>query len=108
MPKKESIAKDCPFTEEEIAEFYDMMYRARMGQHATPIPNTSGTYVRQPITPSMLKGHQRMEEDERERMAEEWTKDELKSEISRLQAMLSRMEEEEKDNIPHMQLNLFE
>lgn len=62
MPKKDTIAKDCPFTEEEIAEFYDMLYTARMQQNATAVPDENGTYVRLPITPSMLKGHQRMEE----------------------------------------------
>jgi hypothetical protein len=35
-------------------------------------------------------------------------KDEVKAEIKRLQELLARMEEEEKDNYPHKQLNLFE
>ena len=36
------------------------------------------------------------------------TKDDIKAEIKRLQELLSRMEEEEKLDFPHKQLNLFE
>ena len=36
------------------------------------------------------------------------TKDELKAEIRRLQELLARMEEEERLEFPHKQLNLFE
>lgn len=36
------------------------------------------------------------------------TKEEIKSEIKRLQEILARMEEEEKLDFPHKQLNLFE
>lgn len=36
------------------------------------------------------------------------TKDEIKAEIRRLQELLARMEEEEKIDFPHKQLNLFE
>lgn len=36
------------------------------------------------------------------------TKEEIKSEIKRLQELLARMEEEEKLDFPHKQLNLFE
>lgn len=35
-------------------------------------------------------------------------KDEIKAEIKRLQELLARMEEEEKLDFPHKQLNLFE
>ena len=36
------------------------------------------------------------------------TKDEIKAEIRRLQELLAKMEEEEKLDFPHKQLNLFE
>jgi len=36
------------------------------------------------------------------------TKDEIKAEIKRLQELLARMEEDEKLDFPHKQLNLFE
>lgn len=36
------------------------------------------------------------------------TKDEIKAEIKRLQEILARIEEEEKLDFPHKQLNLFE
>lgn len=108
MAKKGAIAKDCPFSEEEIAEFYDMLYTARMQQHATPVPQEAGTYVRQPITPSMLKGHQRAEEYRREEMSTDAKKASIRAEISRLQAELKALEEEERNNTPHKQLNLFE
>ena len=36
------------------------------------------------------------------------TKDEVKAEIKRLQELLARIEEEEKLDFPHKQLNLFE
>jgi hypothetical protein len=36
------------------------------------------------------------------------TKEEVKAEIKRLQELLARMEEEEKLDFPHKQLNLFE
>lgn len=36
------------------------------------------------------------------------TKDEIKAEIKRLQELLARMDEEEKLDFPHKQLNLFE
>ena len=36
------------------------------------------------------------------------TKEEIKAEIKRLQELLARMEEEEKLDFPHKQLNLFE
>jgi hypothetical protein len=36
------------------------------------------------------------------------TKDEIKAEIKRLQELLARIEEEEKLDFPHKQLNLFE
>lgn len=35
------------------------------------------------------------------------TKEEIKAEIARLQRLLAQMEEEEKDNYPHKQLDLF-
>ena len=54
--------KDLLFSDEEIAELQAMLYDARMQQHATPVPTESGWYVRQPVTPSMLKGKQRREE----------------------------------------------
>lgn len=73
MAKRNAIAKDCPFTEGEIAEFHDMPYEARMQQNA-----------------------------------ENLSKEAIKAEISRLQGMLDAMEEEEKNNTPHKQLNLFE
>lgn len=106
--KIDTIAKDCPFTEEDIAAFYDMLYTARMQQHSTPVPSESGTYVRQPITPSMLKGHQRAEEYRDEEMSTEDRKASIRDEISRLQAEPNALEEEERNNTPHKQLNLFE
>lgn len=36
------------------------------------------------------------------------TKEEIKTEIKRLQELLARMEEEEKLDYPHKQLNLFD
>ena len=108
MKKRDVIAKDCPFTEEQIAEFYDMLYTARMQQHATAVPAESGTYIRMPITPSMLKGHQRTEEYRNLEAAENLSKEEIKAEISRLQGMFDALEEEGRDNTPHKQLNLFE
>ena len=36
------------------------------------------------------------------------TKEEIKAEIKRLQDLLARMEEEERLDFPHKQLNLFE
>ena len=36
------------------------------------------------------------------------TKEEIKAEIKRLQELLARMEENEKLDFPHKQLNLFE
>lgn len=66
MPQiRKEMKKTYNWTDEDFALVYDAIYAARMQQACTPIPQEAGTYTRQSITPSMLKGHQRVQENER-------------------------------------------
>lgn len=85
------------WTEQDWAEIYDCLYQGSM-QHGASMP----------AFPSYLKGHQRAEGYRREELSNEEKKDAIKAEIRRLQAELDTIEEEERNNTPHNQLNLFE
>lgn len=85
------------WTERDWAEIYDLLYQGAM---------TPGAAM--PAFPSYLKGHQRAEEYRREEMYIETRKASIRAEISRLQTELDALEEEERNNTPHKQLNLFE
>ena len=85
------------WTEQDWAEIYDCLYQGAM---------THGAAM--PAFPSYLKGHQRAEEYRRDELSNEERKAEIQAEIRRLQAELDAIEEEEKDNTPHRQLNLFD
>lgn len=85
------------WTEKDWAEIYDCLYQGAMTHGAS-----------MPAFPSYLKGHQRAEEYRREELYTEEKKASIRTEIRRLQAELDAIEEEEKNNTPHKQLNLFE
>ena len=85
------------WTEQDRAEMYDLLYQGAM---------TPGAAI--PAFPSYLKGHQRTEEYRRDEMSTEAKKASIRAEISLLQAELNALEEEERNNIPHKQLNLFD
>ena len=97
MAKKRIDDPLSEWTESDWAEAYDLLYQGAM---------QSGAMI--PAFPSYLKGHQRHEEFMREESAKKITKEAIKSEISRLQGMLDAMEEDERNNTPHKQLNLFD
>lgn len=85
------------WTERDWAEMYDLLYQVVM---------TPGAAM--PAFPSYLKGHQRAEEYRDEEMSTEERKASIRAEIRRLQAELDAIEEGERNNTPHKQLNLFE
>lgn len=97
MAKKGIDEPLSEWTEQDWAEMYDLLYQGAM---------TPGAAM--PAFPSYLKGHQRAEEYRREEMSTEERKASIRVEISRLQAELNVLEEEEKNNTPHKQLNLFD
>ena len=100
MAKKRIDDPLSEWTERDWAEMYDLLYQGAM---------TPGAAM--PAFPSYLKGHQRAEEYRREEMsaeAREAKKSFIRAEISRLQAELKALEEDEKNNTPHKQLNLFD
>lgn len=97
MAKKRIGGLLSEWTERDWAEMYDLLYQGAM---------THGAAM--PAFPSYLKGHQRAEEYRREEMSTEERKASIRSEISRLQAELNALEEEEMNNTPYKQLNLFD
>lgn len=97
MAKKRIDGPLSEWTERDWAEVYDLLYQGAM---------TPGAAM--PAFPSYLKGHQRAEEYRREEMDTEAKKASIRAEISRLQAELNALEEEERNNSPHKQLNLFD
>ena len=54
------IAKDCPYTADEIDEIQAAMYHTRMSAPTCP-PAVSGTYLYAPPTMSMALAYQRRE-----------------------------------------------
>ena len=92
MAKRTKIAKDCPFTADEIDEIQAAMYHTRMSVCTCP-PAVAGTYLYAPPTMSMALAYQRRERIEDREAALKDRLQAIKERINELHAELERVQQ---------------